>query len=74
MKTADNGKQPVKKAFCLSKKLVPNIGQIDTNHVYIAENEWVTTDKKGKLVATGYGANDWSDEASVKFIEQLLSE
>ena len=31
-------------------------------------------DKKGKLVATGYGANDWSDEASVKFIEQLLSE
>lgn len=31
-------------------------------------------DKKGKLVATGYGANDWASEASVKFIEQLLSE
>jgi thiol-disulfide isomerase/thioredoxin len=31
-------------------------------------------DKKGRLVAQGYGANDWSDEKSVKFIEQLLLE
>ncbi len=31
-------------------------------------------DKKGKLVATGYGANDWASDASVHFIEQLLSE
>jgi thiol-disulfide isomerase/thioredoxin len=31
-------------------------------------------DKKGRLVATGFGANDWSNETSVKFIEQLLSE
>jgi thiol-disulfide isomerase/thioredoxin len=31
-------------------------------------------DKKGRLVAQGYGANDWADEKSVKFIEQLLQE
>ena len=31
-------------------------------------------DKKGKLVAQGYGANDWASEPSVKFIEQLLRE
>jgi thiol-disulfide isomerase/thioredoxin len=31
-------------------------------------------DKKGRLVAQGYGANDWAAETSVHFIEQLLSE
>lgn len=31
-------------------------------------------DKKGRLVAQGYGANDWSSDASVHFIEQLLKE
>ncbi|MBK9295009.1 MAG: TlpA family protein disulfide reductase [Oligoflexia bacterium] len=31
-------------------------------------------DKNGKLVATGYGANDWASEASIEFIEQLLTE
>ncbi|MDZ4676702.1 MAG: TlpA disulfide reductase family protein [Oligoflexia bacterium] len=31
-------------------------------------------DKQGRLVAQGYGANDWGSEASVKFIEQLLTE
>jgi thiol-disulfide isomerase/thioredoxin len=31
-------------------------------------------DKQGRLVAQGYGANDWGSEDSVKFIEQLLSE
>ncbi len=31
-------------------------------------------DKQGRLVAQGYGANDWSSETSIKFIEQLLSE
>ncbi len=31
-------------------------------------------DKQGRLVATGFGANDWASDASVKFIEQLLTE
>ncbi len=31
-------------------------------------------DKKGRLVAQGYGANDWSDDKSVSFIQQLLTE
>jgi len=31
-------------------------------------------DKEGRLVASGYGANDWSSDTSAKFIEQLLSE
>jgi thiol-disulfide isomerase/thioredoxin len=31
-------------------------------------------DKLGRLVAQGYGANDWSSDASVHFIEQLLNE
>lgn len=31
-------------------------------------------DKNGRLVAQGYGANDWSSDTSVQFIEQLLNE
>ena len=31
-------------------------------------------DKQGRLVAQGYGANDWSSAQSVEFIEQLLKE
>ena len=31
-------------------------------------------DKKGRLVAQGYGANDWGSPASITFIEQLLNE
>jgi thiol-disulfide isomerase/thioredoxin len=31
-------------------------------------------DKQGRLVAQGYGANDWASEPSIKFIEQLLRE
>lgn len=31
-------------------------------------------DKKGLLVAQGYGANDWSSETSQRFIEALLKE
>jgi thiol-disulfide isomerase/thioredoxin len=31
-------------------------------------------DKKGLLVAQGYGANDWASEASIRFIEALLNE
>jgi thiol-disulfide isomerase/thioredoxin len=31
-------------------------------------------DKKGLLVAQGYGANDWASDASVRFIESLLKE
>jgi thiol-disulfide isomerase/thioredoxin len=31
-------------------------------------------DRQGRLVAQGYGANDWASEPSIKFIEQLLRE
>jgi thiol-disulfide isomerase/thioredoxin len=31
-------------------------------------------DKQGRLVAQGYGANDWSADTSINFIKQLLKE
>ena len=31
-------------------------------------------DKQGRLVAQGYGANDWSADTAVNFIDQLLKE
>jgi len=51
----------------------PNHQGADSFHVDSLPSNFVL-DKSGKLVAQGYGANDWSSETSVKFIEQLLNE
>jgi hypothetical protein len=57
--TADNGKQPDKRAFRLPKQKFFYNTIVDTNFIYISENEWVTSDKKGKLIVDKHIAYDF---------------
>jgi hypothetical protein len=57
--SAENGKQPESKAFKLSKQKFIFNSKIDTNFVYVSENEWVTSDRKGKLIEGKHSAFDF---------------
>lgn len=59
VESADNGKQPDNKDFSLSKQKFSYDNKIDTNFVYVSENEWITSNRKGKLVVDKHIAYDF---------------